>query len=72
MAVFFPVSQEALSPGHVRAEGTWRLKDDQIVFTTTTSNSMTCTDVASARIIRADGDELVYDLHGQTISLSRK
>ena len=53
-------------------EGTWRLKDDQIVITTTKSNSMTCRDVASARITRANGHELVYDLHGQTISLSRK
>ena len=53
-------------------EGTWQLRDDQIVITTTKSNSMPCRDVASARIIRADGHELVYDLSGQTISLSRK
>src|SRR5437868_1173164 len=53
-------------------EGTWQLKNDQIVITTTKSNSMPFRDVASARIIRADGHELVYDLSGQTISLIRK
>ncbi len=53
-------------------EGTWRLKDGQIVITTTKSNSIPCSDVMLARIIRADGHELVYDLSGQTISLSRK
>ena len=53
-------------------EGTWQLKDGQIVITTTKSNSIPCSDVMLARIIRADGHELVYDLSGQTISLSRK
>ena len=53
-------------------EGTWQLKDDQIVITTTKSNSVPCREASSARIIRADGHELVYDLSGQMISLSRK
>jgi hypothetical protein len=53
-------------------EGTWQLKDDRIVITTTKSNSSPCSDVSMARIIRADSHELVYDLSGQTISLSRK
>lgn len=53
-------------------EGTWQLKGGQIEITTTKSNSIPCSDVMLARIIRADGHELVYDLSGQTISLSRK
>ena len=53
-------------------EGTWQIKDDQIVFTTTKSNSVPCSDVTKYRIICADGHELVYDFNGQTISWSRK
>lgn len=53
-------------------EGTWRLRGEQIVFKTTKSNSIPLNDVMRARIVRADGLELVYELNHQTISLSRK
>jgi hypothetical protein len=54
-------------------EGTWHIKgEDQIILTTTSSNSVPCHDTASGRIIRADGRELIYEMSGQTISLSRK
>jgi hypothetical protein len=53
-------------------EGTWHVEDDRIVFTTIRSNSMPCHAVMACRILRADGHDLVYDLNGQTIALSRK
>lgn len=53
-------------------EGTWQVSDGVIVLTTTKSNSVPRRDVSLCRIIRADGHELIYELNGQTISLSRK
>lgn len=53
-------------------EGTWQIRDGVIVVTTKKSNSVPRSDVNLCRIIRADGHELIYDLSGQTISLSRK
>jgi hypothetical protein len=53
-------------------EGTWRLRDGQIEMTTTSRNSAPFRGETSFRIIRADGQKLIYEWNGQTISLSRK
>jgi len=53
-------------------EGTWRLNGDEIVVTTTKSNSVPYQNVARYQIIRADDNELVYESKGQRLSWHRR
>ena len=53
-------------------KGTWQLEGSLLYVTTTMSNSVLCSNVMQARIIRANERELVYALPDQTVFLSRQ
>jgi hypothetical protein len=52
-------------------EGSWQLRDSVLTITTTKSNSVPMRNVAHYKIIRADGQQLVYTSNGQTSFFSR-
>lgn len=53
-------------------EGRWLTRDNTLVLTTTKSNGVPCHDVSNFKVIRADGNHLVYSIDGQTMTFIRK
>lgn len=53
-------------------EGSWILRSNILVLTTTTSNGVAYSNVADCKMIRLNNSRLIYSINGQTMTFVRK
>lgn len=53
-------------------EGSWILRSNILVLTTTTSNGVAHSNVADCKVIRLNNSRLIYSINGQTMTFVRK
>ena len=53
-------------------EGSWILRSNVLVLTTTTSNGVAYSNVADCKVIRLNNSRLIYSINGQTMTFIRK